>query len=394
MVLSYDIVVGIPSYNEADSIGYVAQQIDKGLLKYFPDKKAIIVNVDNNSPDNTKGAFLGTETKTEKKYITTPPGIKGKGNNFYNLFKFIQNTDAKAIVVVDADLKSITPEWVGKFCTSVFNGSDYVTPLYLRHKYDGTITNMIVFPLVYSLFGKFVRQPIGGDFAFSKKFADYCLEREWSETTRQYGIDIFLTLNAIVGGFKISQVELGAKIHKPSAPKLGPMFVQVVNTLFDTIIKNIDIIKQNSGEEIRAEEKQRQEPPHLDVDVFSMHKNCVEEFEHSKEILKKIIPEALFSTLEKIFSEESPVLSKELWAEVVFEMLARYSTYSNKKALIESLKPVYFLRTYSFIKQTFKLTSNEAEKLIIEQAEEFKRKKGIFLEKGINQQHTSNIPLI
>ncbi len=76
---------------------------------------------------------------------------------------------AKAVVVVDADLKSITPIWIKKFAEPVFNGTDFVSPLYIRHKYDGTITNNIVFPLVYSLFNKHIRQPIGGDFALSGK---------------------------------------------------------------------------------------------------------------------------------------------------------------------------------------------------------------------------------
>ena len=63
----YNVVVGIPSYNESDSISYVTKTVDEGLREYFPDKKSIIVNVDNNSPDNTKEAFLDTKTRIEKK---------------------------------------------------------------------------------------------------------------------------------------------------------------------------------------------------------------------------------------------------------------------------------------------------------------------------------------
>ena len=81
-----DIIVGIPSYNEADSISYVVRQADEGLTKYFPHKSCKIVNVDNNSPDNTRDVFLKTETITEKVYLSTPPGVQGKGNNFFNLF--------------------------------------------------------------------------------------------------------------------------------------------------------------------------------------------------------------------------------------------------------------------------------------------------------------------
>lgn len=42
----FDIIVGIPTYNEADSIANTVQKIDRGLDKYFPKHNALIVNVD------------------------------------------------------------------------------------------------------------------------------------------------------------------------------------------------------------------------------------------------------------------------------------------------------------------------------------------------------------
>ena len=83
-----EFIVGIPSYMEADSIAFVTKQVDKGLVGYFKDLNTLIVNVDNNSSDDTRGVFLSAKTKTPKHYITTPEGIKGKGNNFLNLFRF------------------------------------------------------------------------------------------------------------------------------------------------------------------------------------------------------------------------------------------------------------------------------------------------------------------
>ena len=46
-VASADIVVGIPSYNEAGNIAFVVDQINKGLLNYFPHYKTVVINVDN-----------------------------------------------------------------------------------------------------------------------------------------------------------------------------------------------------------------------------------------------------------------------------------------------------------------------------------------------------------
>ena len=111
-VTEADIIVGIPSYNEADNISNPTDVASKGLTEVFPDKKAVIINVDNHSKDGTKDAFLNTPTKVPKIYISTPPGVKGKGNNFRNLFEAVVELNATAVVVVDADLKSITPHWI------------------------------------------------------------------------------------------------------------------------------------------------------------------------------------------------------------------------------------------------------------------------------------------
>ena len=86
-----DIVVGIPSYDEAENIAFVAEQASIGLKKYFPKYKSVIINVDNNSGDGTKRAFLEANTKVPKIYISTPPKVTGKGNNFHNLFKERKN---------------------------------------------------------------------------------------------------------------------------------------------------------------------------------------------------------------------------------------------------------------------------------------------------------------
>ena len=104
-----DIIVGIPSYNEADAIAFPVQMADLGLRKYFHKKKSVIINVDNHSPDGTRDTFLSVKTHVPKIYVSTPKGVLGKGNNLRNLFIAAVELKAQAFVVVDADLKSITP---------------------------------------------------------------------------------------------------------------------------------------------------------------------------------------------------------------------------------------------------------------------------------------------
>ena len=181
-VTDAEVIVGIPSYNEADNIAFPTDVASRGLKMHFAGKKSVIINVDNHSSDGTKDVFLETPTEVPKIYISTAKGVKGKGNNFHNLFEAAVELNAKAIIVVDADLKSITPEWIRYLGEPLMGRFDYVAPIYARHKYDGSITNHIAYPLLRSLFGLRVRQPIGGDFGFSGMLARAFLsEKLWND---------------------------------------------------------------------------------------------------------------------------------------------------------------------------------------------------------------------
>ena len=184
-----DIIVGIPSYNEADAIAYPTQIANQGLEKHFPKKRSVIINVDNFSSDGTKEAFFNTETRVPKIYISTPKNVKGKGNNVRNLLIAAVELKARAVVMVDADLKSITPEWIQYLGEPIFSGFNYVCPIYVRHKYDGSITNHIAYPLLRTLYGLRVRQPIGGDFGFSGRMARAFLsEKNWPRAAGLFSV--------------------------------------------------------------------------------------------------------------------------------------------------------------------------------------------------------------
>ncbi len=114
-------------------------------------------------------------------------------------------------------------------------GYQFVAPVYMRHKYDGTITNNIVYNLTRALYGKRIRQPIGGDFAFSQDVAKFYADQDvWETDVARFGIDIWMTTTPSPSGFKICQSNLGVKIHDAKDPShhLGPMFRQVIWTLF------------------------------------------------------------------------------------------------------------------------------------------------------------------
>ncbi|MFZ0447639.1 MAG: cell wall biosynthesis glycosyltransferase [Desulfatiglandaceae bacterium] len=370
-----ELVVCIPSFKEADSIGYPTSQADRGLTEYFKNRSAVIINCDNNSPDGTKDAFMDTPTKVPKIYLSTPPGVKGKGNNFKNLFSKVVALQAKAVVVVDADLKSITPEWIKHLGEPLFEGFSYVAPLYVRHKYDGTITNGIAYPLTRALYGRRVRQPIGGDFGFSGKLAKTYLESKvWDEAVANFGIDIWMTTLAIRQRIQVCQSFMGRpKIHRTKDPgaDLGPMFRQVVGTIFsmmtefDSIWKKVKYSRPTAIYGFGLGEVEM--PPKVEVNTQNLLEKFHQGFRQYSEQWGLILPENIYKKLQEIgnMGESEFNFPTDLWARILFDMAVAYrDSVMDRNLMMESLIPLYFGRTLSFVKRTKRMSIKQAEEAI------------------------------
>ncbi|MHC4176650.1 MAG: glycosyltransferase [Planctomycetota bacterium] len=370
-VTEAEIAVVIPSYKEADSIAHPTRVVSEGLRKYFPDKAGVIINADNASPDKTEEVFLVTATEVPKIYITTPQDTPGKGWNFANGFRKIYSLGARAIVCVDADLISITPEWIEYMAGPILEeGFDYLTPLYSRHKYDGTITNNICYPLIYGIFGQDIRQPIGGDFALSARLARHLVSVPWHRTTHEYGVDVFMTMQALLGGFKIAQVGLGSKVHKPSAPKLGPMFLQVVSTALLTVANNFQTWK--TVDEVTKTPvfglKALGQAQDLEVDREMIRRNAVEGFQSTADALEEYLSPDVARRVEQTFAEtDGPRIDTDFWVDVLFDVIAAFPTCDDTARLVESMRGLYWGRVYSFMNDTWDLSSAECETPIRQQ---------------------------
>ena len=216
-----DIVIGIPCFNNEETIAHVIKTVEEGLHLNYPEAKCVVIIADGGSVDDTREESEELQDSPWiERIITIYRGLPGKGSALRAIFEATALLEAKVCVLYDSDLRSITPEWVKSMVDAIFkDGVDFVTPYYTRYKYDGTITNNIVYNLTRALYGYRVRQPIGGDFAFSlplvKKFIN---KNVWETDVARFGVDIWLTTMAMVNKSKIAQANLGVKIHDVKDP--------------------------------------------------------------------------------------------------------------------------------------------------------------------------------
>ncbi len=382
---SADILVGIPCYNNERTIAHVIQMLSHGLFHHYHDSKCVIMIADGGSTDDTREVAKEFQLKPwQEKIVSIYRGPAGKGSALRSFFEAASRLRVRACAVVDSDLRSITPDWVKYLMDPVLNrGYDYVAPVYMRHKYDGTITNNIVYNLTRALYGKRIRQPIGGDFAFSADVAGYYIEQNvWDTDIARFGIDIWMTTNAITQNFKICQANLGVKIHdaKDPAQHLAPMFRQVLWTVFTLMEQYEDFWKKiresEAVETFGFEGAVIPEP--VDVDQNRLIRLFKTGFKQFSPLYREIFSPESFYALNQAagLSDSEFFLSTQAWARILYELAATFHMWEvNRYKLIEVMTPLYYGRVASFILQSLELNSDQAEALVEEQALVFEEQK-------------------
>ncbi len=364
----YGIIVGIPSYNNADTIVHVIKKVDEGIKNYFGGN-GLIVNADGGSKDGTREVFMQTDTNSDK-FAYEYEGIPGKGSAMGSVLELCVEFEIPVAVFVDSDLRSIDEWWIERLTTPILEKkASYVTPYYIRHKYDGTITNNICYPLTSALYGKKVRQPIGGDFGLNLEMANKLLQKPcewWKSDIGKFGIDIFMTTVALnESEYGVYQAALGAKIHDAKDPgeDLGPMFSQVVGTLF----KLMDNYKNNWKEIEKIEdipiygEIPAVEPEAVNVNYEKLHEKSTNGIEENMDFYKSELNEDLSSYI--IGCDGRMDCNK--WVEIIFEFEKLYNRSEREKTeVIKALIPLYFSRVADFVVLSNKMDSVEAEDLV------------------------------
>jgi hypothetical protein len=382
---SADILVGVPCYNNESTIAHVIQMITHGLSKHYREKRSVIFIADGGSTDDTREAAKEFQIKPwQEKVVSIYRGPAGKGTALRSVFEAANRLEVSVCAMVDSDLRSITADWVKYLLDPVLEkGYQFVAPVYMRHKYDGTITNNIVYNLTRALYGKRIRQPIGGDFAISWDVAKFYAEQDvWLTDVARFGIDIWMTTSAITQGFRICQSNLGVKIHDVKDPgqHLGPMFRQVLSALFSLMERHESFWKGIKGskplETFGFEGASEPEPVKVNLDLLiELFKTG---YQQLSSLWREIFDESSFRQISETACMDAKDfhLPTESWVKILYELAATYRLWTvNRDKLVDMMTPLYYARVASFVRQSRDMSSREAEKLVEEQAVRFEEQK-------------------
>jgi len=385
-----DILVGIPSYNNQETIGHVIKTIEEGLTKYYHRLKYVVLVSDGGSVDDTREEVEKIKPNPWSEILVgIYRGIPGKGCALRAIFETAHFLRARACLLYDADLRSITPEWVRNMAEPILSGKyDYVSPYYKRYKYDGTITNLIVYNLTRSLYGLRIRQPIGGDFGLSPQLIEEFLKYDvWGTDVGRFGIDIWMTTNAIVKKFRICEARLGVKIHDVKDPTeaLGPMFRQVVDILFELMEEYESNWKQIRGSKPvdMVGEFPDIKPEPFEINLGALVENFKIGYEHFGSFWKSILEPENFNEIKSLvkLKPNEFIVDEEWWAKTLFNFAAVFHKWKkNRFKLVTSITPLYNGSVASFVNKTKKMDDFHAEEVAQKSAEIFENLKDYLIE--------------
>jgi hypothetical protein len=223
-----DLVIGMPSYKNAQTAAHVASIALAGARQFYPHLRTVLINADAGLKATTRRAVAAQATKngSEVSIITGRyEGPLGQGSAIAALLDAALALDAKAIIILDSHTQTITPSWVAGLAHLILeNKADLVTSRYRWPLPAGGLSDLIVYPLFRALWGRSVRHPAASDFALSPQLATAVLDEDvWETQVATFGLPPWLTTYAVLGPWRVAQSALGEKqqSYPPSPPPAG-----------------------------------------------------------------------------------------------------------------------------------------------------------------------------
>src|SRR5438874_6711698 len=279
-----DLAIGLLTYDHAETVGTVLDAVGAGLARYFPAARSIVIAADAGSSDATLERVAGTalptivtghEAPAGERVAVPFHGVPGRGAALRTTFDVAQRLGARALVVLEADVVSIIPEWLERLAGPVLDGkADFVAPAYARHRWEGTISRLLLSPLVRALYGRRLQQPFGGQQALSARLVEHLLiHPKWSWQRADVS-DLWITGTAIADGFSVWEAWLGRHLvrSRTRTTDLPTMLAETVGAVFTLMDRHQDLWLEVRGSEplptVGAPRAPLVEPRALEVDAM------------------------------------------------------------------------------------------------------------------------------
>jgi hypothetical protein len=390
-----DAVVGIQSYNDAETIGGVVRSAREAVSRHA--RSGCVILADGASTDRT--IALAREVAGEEYAVIAVDyrrpevdplklpyhGRPGRAAAMRAVLRAARARRAKACVMLDARLMHLTPEAVERLVEPVLSGQlDYVSAHYVRHPYEGALTKSVIYPIFRALYGARLRQPAALEFACSGPLLNHFLEqRFWEAEEAPTGIDMWLAAAAVTGKYRIGEALLGvrAAATRPVAPDLSTALGQLVGALMIDLQSRANLwhrVRGSTPVPVVGNADGTASPPAPDIDADRLRESFRLGYTALRDVWAAIVPPRTIIDLKRL--ADAPAerfrIQDDLWARIVYDFaLGHHLKTMPQDHLLGALVPLYLGWLASFMLEPGTSDPDTAEQRIDRLGDAFETQK-------------------
>lgn len=364
-----DVLVGLPTLNNAATIVDVVRAVHVSFTRDFPRLRTVMINSDGGSTDGTTDLIRGATFTEADRVQTSHPlrtlhrvlapyhGLPGKHTAMRTLFAAAELTQAKGLVVIDPAGPSTTPERVTELIAPIArNDVEFLAPRYRRHPRDGILITQLVRPLVRSLYAVALDEPLGAEFGCSGRFASHCLEQDiWDHESARFAIDLWLRTEAAAERFPIGQIWRPVPTVAGGRTTLRDVVHQVVLAVIESLRAHESFWRNaNAVSELRTWGTDPATMPDVTAwDYQALAEQARRDIIEIRPLLEDVLDPGLFVGIMDNVNGAGARLDDELWVRTVYGFA---TAIQHGRAALDHMAdmfvPLYMWRAAAFMSET------------------------------------------
>ncbi len=366
-------VVGIPFYDEDDTLPGVVHTARRGLSDAGLSGKSIVVCVGPDGGGDALNAAVrenGPDYGVPLRAFLQSRGQGGRGSSYRAILEIASRLGA-ALLLLPPDIspqskggdvsgQGFSPLWIRRLVEPIREHEhDLALPRFSRDPLSRAVESFLSYPVMTGVYGFRLRQPTPGVLAMAHRLVRSCLGAPelWGEDPGAYGFDPWLVTHALVGQFSVCEVPLGAAAFKHRAGKLKPAFRQVAHSLMSQVARHSKTWLDRpdpvaapwvSGAYLEVM------TPRLSIEPKEILRRFKLEFNHFDHTLVcEVVPDEFRHRMERLADQDKgeDALCAEDWITVLRQFLVafKFEKQFHPDDIVDALFPFFLARVAGFI---------------------------------------------
>ena len=356
-----DILIGLPTHNDAATAGRVARTVHELFTRVYARRRTVLLHLDGGSTDDstqvvatsgvaTRDSSIASFSLRTQHLISAPyHAVSGRGHALRLVFTAADLLDVRAIAVLSPDACELSVDDLARLLQPVLEaGKDYVKPIVPRAAHEGPLVTQLVRPLLGTIFGQRLLEPVDRLLACSPAFARKALKTPlWDTQFAQYGPDPWLGALAALEGFALAQAHVHAQTGAPRG-QFADLFRQITGSSLNVITH--EAARWRAITEIRDVPSFGAPSSAVDAgapafDVASAHLAFRQGLDDLQPLLSEILPPELLAALRAADCGETVALDDALWVRTVYAFVSSAARRSFPlDQIAQALQPIYLGR--------------------------------------------------